>query len=404
MEYLADMLNRLSVIGLFALLAACSSPSQPASTEPTVDNTATAPSNVLEGNDLGIGPGVDSSDAIDQASIACLRRFFAQKLLTDAVNDYWSAEDMERYGPADGELLYAEYDDKGDLHYLPALMSIRRTRTEDERVLRVRWATADSSGTPGDARYVFDFLARRTAEGVRLFFPLEYNTRNWERRTVGPVEYIISPEHIFSETEAREQVAAIDRLSDFFGVEPFPITYYACTDPAAIFRAKGFQHHVLMHTYASGGRADTHDRVYAGNNKAIYTHEIVHLFAQRVFSNAPDLLNEGLATLLGGSTEHDYAWHRANMARYLEGDQPADLGAYCNTHLQKYIDGETSVPYMIGALLCERVLRREGKAGLFRVFSAGSDPWPALIAYGITQETLTAELLKEVRQPVPELR
>jgi hypothetical protein len=392
------------IVPLVVLLASCSSPSPSANTVQLKDTTATQASALLQSNDLRVLPTVDSLDVINHAAIGCLRRFFAQKLLTDAPNDYWSTSDLDRCGPIDSELFYAEYDEKGELRYPPTLMSIRRTDVEDERILRVRWAAIDSGGAVNDARYVFDFLARRTAEGVRLFLPVEHNTRAWERRTVGTIQYILSPEHTFSVTEAQEQVAAIGRLSDFFGLEPFPITYYACTDPAELFRMKGFQHHVLMHTYPTGGRADTHDRVYAGNNKDIYTHEVVHLFSGRMFSDASPLLDEGLATLLGGSNEHNYAWHRANMARYLKEHPAMDLSQHCNTHLQEYTNGDTSIPYMIGALLCERVLRREGKAGLFQVLSRGSDPWPLLAPYGITPENLTVELVKEVGQPAPVFR
>ena len=41
-------------------------------------------------------------------------------------------------------------------------------------------------------------------------------------------------------------------------------------------------------------------------------------------------------------------------------------------------------------------MRRDGKEGLFQVMSEDVNPWPALQRYGITPETLTGELRKEL--------
>ncbi|MBK9176442.1 MAG: hypothetical protein IPM46_08890 [Flavobacteriales bacterium] len=267
-------------------------------------------------------------------------------------------------------------------------------------MLTVRWAARDSTSTATDVRYVFDFLARMTPDGVRLSFPIAHNTRDWERQRVGPLHYVISPSRKFSSTQAAEQIAVIEKLSTFFGVAPFSIPYYSFSSPTDLFRAKGFQHHVLMHVHPSGGMVDEGGNVYSGNNKDIYTHEIVHLFTHRKFSGHPDLLDEGLATLLGGSVEREYAWHRARMARFLVANPTLDLSVHCNTYDRFLIDGETSLPSMIGALLCERILRIGGKQALFRVFAAGSDPWPSLVEFGITKERLSAELAKEIQLPL----
>ena len=188
----------------------------------------------------------------------------------------------------------------------------------------------------------------------------------------------------------------IERLSAFFGVPSFPITYYSYAGPADLYAARGFLRHPLMGTLTSGGMVDGTNNVHSGNDKDIYTHEVVHLFSQRKTKAPPPLLEEGLATLIGGSVEHDHAWHRANLAHYLAGDPSLDRRDRCNTYVRDYIDVDTSVPYVIGAVLCERILRRDGKEGLFQVMSEGVDPWPALAHYGITPETLTGELRKEL--------
>lgn len=384
---------------LLLLLIGCTA--KPQATAPVVEEVH---SNLLTVADIRIAPGVDTTDLATLDAINCLRRFLTHKMDPEAPNDYWYASDYEHYGGPYAELRYAEFDSVGDLRYRPTVLEAR-SAGEDGLLLNVMWSDEPvppyggtlNGGTPdlSTAQYAFEFLVRSTAEGARLSLPLEHNTASWERRTVGPITYIISPRHVFHPAEAEEMRGMIERLSTFFEVPPFPITFYSYAGPADLFAAKGFLQHPLM-TLASGGMVDGTNNVHSGNDRDIYVHEVVHLFSHHRKHVGANLLEEGLATLIGGSVEHDYAWHRANLKRYLAADPSLDLRDRCTTTMRDYINEDTSVPYVIGAVLCERILRRDGKQGLFRVMSDGEDPWPALARYGITPETLTAELRKEL--------
>ena len=383
---------------LCTLLIACSTdtvPSEPVVAAPTQGSDRTR----LVGSDLRIWPAVDTVEAFNREAIACLRRFLVNKLNEEAPNDYWYVPDLTDHGGVHPELLAAEFNEVGELHNWPTLLSIVPAGSSDERLMTVRWAAEDGLGTATHVRYVFDFLARQTTDGVRLSFPIGYNTRDWERRNEGQIHYVISPRHRFSPEQAAEQQRDIERLSRFFGIEPFPITYYSTESPTGLFRAQGYQQHPLMHVFPTGGKADQGDNVYAGNDKDIYTHEIVHLFVQKRFDATPHLLNEGVATLLGGMVERDYTWHRANMARYLKEHPDLDLTAHLSTYEQELIDGETSVPYMVGALLCERILRSHGKAGLLQALGSGADIWKAVEPFGIVQANFNDVIRTTIGQP-----
>jgi hypothetical protein len=387
-----------AVLLLSVLLIACSTATVPS--EPVVaGSTQVVDRTRLVGSDLRIWPAVDTTDAFNMEAIACLRRFLVHKLDEEAPNDYWYVPDLTQHGGVYPELLAAEFNAVGDLSNWPTLLRIAPTDSIDQRLLTVRWAAEDSLGTATDVRYVFGFLARRTPDGIRLSFPLGHNTRTWERRDIGHVRYIISPQHRYSPEQAAEQQRDIEQLSRFFGVDPFPITYYSCESPTDLFRAQGYQQHPLMHVFPTGGKVDQGNNVFAGNNKDVYTHEIVHLFVQKRFSGTPDLLNEGVATLLGGMVEHDHAWHRMNMSRYLNDHPELDLTTHINTYQQELIDGETSVPYMVGALLCERILRSHGKAGLLQALGSGADLWKALEPFGIVRTNFNEVIRTTIRQP-----
>ncbi len=379
---------------LLLLLVACS----PKTAAPgQVAPSSEGPSALLQASDIRIAPTVDTTNADVQGAITCVRRFLTRKMDGEAPNDYWYGPDSEQYGGPYSELRYAEYDSFGELRYWPTVLEVRPVGT-DGQLLQVMWNDNPDTGHTADAKYIFEFLVRPTPEGLRLALPITHNTANWKRRQVGEVTYIISPAHAFNPAEAEEQRQMIGRLSTFFSIPAFPITYYSYAGTADLYAARGFVQHPLMRSISSGGMVDGKNNVHSGNNKDIYTHEVVHLFSQSKTSTPPPLLEEGLATLIGGSVEHAYAWHRANLARYLATDTSLDLRDRCNTYVRDDIYLDTSVPYVIGAVVCERILRRDGKEGLFQVMAEGKDPWSALVRYGITPETLTDELRKELTE------
>lgn len=377
---------------ILLLLLACTTKPQATEPPPVVEQ---GPSPLLTVADIRIADSVDTTHAATLEAVNCLRRFLTRKMDPEAPNDFWYAPDIEDYGGPYAELRYAEYDSVGDLRYYPTVLEARAAG-EGQLLLKVMWSDVPGTLDLSTAKYAFEFLVRYTEEGARLALPLQHNTAHWERRTVGHVTYIISPRHVFNPAEAEEQRVMIERLSAFFGVPPFPINFYSYAGAADLFTSKGYLRHPLIGEINSGGMVDGKNNVHSGNDKDIYTHEVVHLFSQHRTKERPNLLEEGLATLIGGSGEQDYVWHRTNLQRYLAADATLDLRDRCNTVMRDYINEDTSVPYVIGAVLCERILRRDGKEALFRVMAEGEDPWPALARYGITPETLTAELRKEL--------
>ena len=63
-----------------------------------------------------------------------------------------------------------------------------------------------------------------------------------------------------------------------------------------------------------------------------------------------------------------------------------DIGKYVEPYEYKYIDNESSVPYMVGALICEIILRKYGKEKLFEIFKSENDLWQNLRSIGIEKE------------------
>lgn len=387
---------RLKLLLLLAI-PACQSAGQDL---PSTAETTQATPTYLTAADLAIWSGVDTLDGTNAEAIATLRRFFEMKLQAPDISSYWVSTDPAPGALAFTDIAYVEYDEHAALKYLPTLMRIVPVENGD-RLLTVKWAATDSTGTAADVRYVFDFLVLRTDVGMRLDRPLLHNTRNWQRESLGDLHYIISPLHKFNKEQAQQQAQDVQRLSRFFGVDPFPITFYSCKDPADLFRARGFQLHPLMFVHETGGLADYGDRVFSGNDVDSYTHEVVHLFTTHKFgAERPDLLDEGLATLLAGSSGMPYTWHRENLRQFLKENPDFDFAAHTNTYEQFFINKDTNMPYAIGAVVCEHVLRNAGREGLFKVMASCKKPWPALAEFGVVQAELGTLVRAELELPV----
>ncbi|WKK86616.1 hypothetical protein QYS48_06815 [Marivirga arenosa] len=65
---------------------------------------------------------------------------------------------------------------------------------------------------------------------------------------------------------------------------------------------------------------------------------------------------------------------------------------------ERFFAGETSIPYMIGALICERTFRLYGKEKLLTLLEKG-EMWDLLNDVGLTKENLNTELRKELLLP-----
>lgn len=143
------------------------------------------------------------------------------------------------------------------------------------------------------------------------------------------------------------------------------------------------------------------NQIFSGRNREIYKHEIAHIY---IGSHSPYihiLLNEGMATLWGGLTLHDYAWHKQNFKKYiLEKSSTFQIDdQYFDTYNRTRAYGETQISYMVGALICERTLRLYGKSKLFELFRQEGDIYKIISIVGLNEKNLNEELQKEAMLP-----
>ncbi|MFT3884407.1 MAG: hypothetical protein QM724_02950 [Flavobacteriales bacterium] len=377
---------------LLSLFGACTRP-------PSLEGKAGAPPDTTYR--LGIAPGVvhDSTDA----HIAATLQGFLRTKDGDTRSPYWKPEDFEAYVHPYADLLHIEAGWNGPRTYRPTLAAIAPTERADQRVAKLAFLGADSSGIL-QLRALFDVLVTVTPERVTLERMLARNTRTWTERTVGTLVYRFPPGIAFDAAAAQEEEAFNQRVAAFFGSDTLPFTYYVCVDPEQVFRIRGFEHWPLMYAARTGGQNETwSNTVYAGNGAFRYDHELVHSYAVRAAGGGMHLLlEEGICTLLGGSNEKPFAHHRAALAAFMAAHPDERFAMHLDPAVHLDLDGGTSVAYAVGGLLCERALRLGGRERLFDLFRSSNDEdglWKAMALIGLSPTSIDAELRAELQRP-----
>lgn len=347
---------------------------------------------------LTIASTIDKETPINQKLINTLSRFLATKNNSLHKNEYWS--------PADFQTFWFPYQDifeierKGDNlnFYQPTLMEIVDTDEENKKLLKLAFIGHDDATKENTIKGIYNIMATEFGSGIMLSNPLPYFTKDWKKIKKGSLHYIVSPQKEFNEKEADKQLEDISRICEFFGTEPLPITYYSCTGPKELFQIKGFDYNPIMYREGGGGLSSQPNFVFSGNSSEFYTHEIMHLYISALFPSRAQLINEGLATYVGGSRTYSYTWHRENLKTYLEENSAIDLSMHLEP-FERFFAGETSIPYMIGALICERTFRLYGKEKLLVLLEGNGGLLELLDDVGLTKENLDTELKKEIKLP-----
>ena len=346
---------------------------------------------------LSIAPQVNRRE--NAPIITALESFLQTKNDSPSANRYWLLSDFTKFvHPYEG--IYNIEDSKfGRNFYQPSLMEITNTKDTGRKIVKVGFVGHNATTGENIVKVIYNMVANIQGENVLFSSYIEHATRNWQVKKDGSITYCISPTKEFNPQEAKRQQQDIKTICDFFNCNTIPISYYSCIDPVEVFRIKGFDYNPMMYVSKTGGLAQPGNIIFSGNNSDYYTHEIVHLYVYNLFGEAPAFMNEGVATYFGGSGLHDFQWHKSKLREYLKTNS-ADFIALANNPFERlYIDDETPLAYVAGAIICEKIIREYGKEKLISLLSnkANLDIWNLLKQIGLTKQNLNSELLKSLQ-------
>lgn len=207
-------------------------------------------------------------------------------------------------------------------------------------------------------RFVLGPDAARTI-GWQLEDPLLSATKAWDTTTVGSMTYIHPPDITVDEERAKEAPEFCRAVGERFGLPvPKKIRVVLTHDRDELCRILGLEYYAFPPQALSFPGSDL---IIEAGNEVYHPHELVHLVF-RDYDGAHPILREGLATLLGGTGVMDFS---DALSEY--------LAAHANRRIPSFVELFTGVKtdqsdeYVLGAVICDLVLRFHGRAALLEL-------------------------------------
>lgn len=350
---------------------------------------------------LSVSPSIEQSNTDNQKIISVLSNFLETKNTSLTENKFWYKPDFEKYNYPYKDIFQIEKSKYGEKHFKPILMEVIPI-TKNEKLLKIGFVGTNTETKEIVIRAIYNITAIKNNTDWKLKRAIEHQTKDWRQLKRGSITYYLPKRKTPNENEIEAQRKDIEIICDFFNTTPLNILYYSCDSPKQVFEIKGFDYLPNMFFSKNGGMADFGNIIYSGNNSEHYTHEIIHIYTKKLFPKIQPILNEGIATYFGGSGLYNYLWHREKFKTYLSKSS-INLSKHLNPYERLYIDNETPIPYMIGALICERTIRLYGKEGLIQLFNSDKEFWQNLNDFGLTPENFTKELKEQIKTTVNNL-
>gem|GEM_PF-5677464 len=163
-------------------------------------------------------------------------------------------------------------------------------------------------------------------------------------------------------------------LAHFFDLDLIEHNVAIFKSTKALYRFLGYDYHDAMYLNNSyGGMFIPWDNlILSANNSVFYPHEIVHLYVNELNLDTHDIVNEGVATFLGGSLGNDYSYHVQNLKSYVNLKNINLTEFFMNTeNYNTLVSKNSSFQYSFGAFLSHLAYQNNGKEDLINLLNSG---------------------------------
>ncbi len=363
-----------------------------------VSYAQTAPYDTIH---LSISPLVNQQDSLNQKIIATLTLFLNSKDSSYTENKYWSKSDFEKYTDPYGDLEGMDAGKLGKHYYQPSLMEIVETDRADRKIAKVAFVGHNEETKANLIKAIYNIVATKQDDNIVFSAYMDYITKDWKKYKENNILYNISPDRTINHTDVIKQNKAENILCKFLNTKRIPITFYSCTSPKELFEILGFDYHPNMYSDTSGGWSRDKNIVISANKSEYYMHEVTHIYLKKLIPSINPFFNEGFATYIGGSGKYDYQWQKSKLLKFLNEQPDFNFEEHVDDPRNEVLlyEHETPIPYLIAAIVCERILRLYGKERLFETFRSNKDVFDTLQTVGITRENINEELRKEIKLP-----
>jgi len=257
------------------------------------------------------------------------------------------------------------------------------------------------SDGPGDSVYVVKILYARadSARGIaplalqrlyavreagapyafRLASALPRITRNWERRSKGHITFWYVPGHKPNPAKIDRAARFVDSVAKLFSMPPPQhLEVYVGDSMDEVQRMIGLDFFPESSGPGQRGGGLNLGSILLVGNPAIgedYLHEFVHAVLGPSLPAGSKLLSEGVATWLGGSRGRTTREMFALLRSYQQADSTLSFPALVRQGFNvPDADRGTNLLYATGALIVDAVYRKNGIAGVRRIYQLRTDP------------------------------
>ena len=304
------------------------------------------------------------------------------KSFVEAHND--STTDFPQWNDADKikwkcpDLISSEGYINADIYrYLNKVLEI--TPQGDAYVIRSMFYTPYTDYSDVFVLALVNHIAKKNESGeFKLYNWQDYYTRDWQRKSVGSIDYCYYPDYSFNEDKAQEANALIEMFRTKLKAEiPQHITYFIARNLDDEYRLKGYDYVVGMGDQMgnTGGSTDRRNKIIYGDaaHGEIYHHELARLL-RLSYPDMHFLLNQGIAEYVN-STQVQFGLpvrqHFARMKDWLDANPQEDISNLDSPFYS--MDNQTAPAYQVGMVICHELYKHGGYEALVRAIKAGDD-------------------------------
>lgn len=252
----------------------------------------------------------------------------------------------------------------------PLLLSIQDVDSNRYRA-KVAFLFLNTQKAASEIYAIYNFILKRSEDGLLKFVPyVELTTDSWKTSAIDKIYFKYKLTHQFNKQLALKTSKFNSDLAAFFDLKEISFEYFITDNSEELNKLLGFDLDPYMYSknQYSGISQPINRKIFSGNGKEWYPHELVHLYTFEKFNRdgikIHSILDEGLATWLGGSIDKELVWHIGELKAYLKNNELA-WSDFSKRNIK--ISDSTNLHYTVGGVLCEQAYKKYGKEKLWKL-------------------------------------
>lgn len=280
------------------------------------------------------------------------------------------------------EMIYSNMTaDKYHFYFKPQILQIDKVESGRYLLKTIfSYNTADQNYVEHSVPYITRLYAVKNLNGdYKLENVISFDTRNWKRYNYKFIKYIVHPNCAFQKKEAKKAVKFIADIAAKFDLKPESFTYYILPNSDEFGKLYNFEYWTY---YLSGQTNIPMREIFTSFGNENYPHEFVHILfplPKKGDPYCPTIINEGLATWLGGP-QYNESFESAlkEVSKKFKERDKISIDDIINYEFRNQFDN--SILYVTGGVICKMVYEMHGKEGIWKLYNCTDDNFKQVLS------------------------